>query len=55
MQRIRKYRRKTGFSMLQIVWQAPQALQIRRFVGHAYVHYPQCALCSCAQPGTICR
>ena len=54
MQRIRKYRRKIniGYSMLQIVWQGPRALQILHFVGHAYVHYPLCAL---AQPGTICR
>ena len=27
MQRIRKYRRKTDFSMLRIVWQGPRALQ----------------------------
>ena len=24
-------------------------------LGHAYGHCPPCALCSCAQPGTICR
>ena len=38
MQLIRKYRRKTGFSMLRIVWQGPRALQILRFVGHAYMY-----------------
>ena len=44
-QRIRQNRRKTGFTVLRIVWHGARTSQIACFVGHAYrPHIPQ-AMC----------